>query len=52
MKPLSHTYTLYKRIIPTFFKLKDKNNSISWREKRFFFKYFILRTKSVKFSIV
>ena len=39
MKPLSHTYTLYKRIIPTFLKLKDKNNSISWREKRFFFKY-------------
>ena len=50
MKLLSHTYTLYKRIIPTFFKLKDKNNSISWREKRLF--YFILRRKSVKFSIV
>ena len=52
MKLLSHTYPLYKRIIPTFFKLRDKNNSISWREKTFFFIHFILRTKSVKFLIV
>ena len=48
MKLLSHTCTLYKRIIPTFFKLRDKNNSISCGEKRFFFYIFYFKDKKCK----
>ena len=46
MKPLSHTYTLYKRI-PTFFKVKGQKKFNKLERKRIFFKKKKKKTKSV-----